>query len=70
MATQIEGRRLATVKQLPKIYPAFTESSLRWLIFNGKKNGFSKCLRRIGRKVLIDLDAFEAFVDAHQGGVN
>ena len=53
--------RLSTVKNLPTIYPDanFTESSIRWLIFNAESNGFNACIRRIGRKVLIDLDAFE-----------
>ena len=27
------------------------------------KNGFDTCVRRIGRRVLIDLDSFEAWVD-------
>jgi len=31
---------------------------LRHLIFNAEKNGFSKCVMRIGRRVLIDEDRF------------
>lgn len=58
--------RLNTVKQIPPLYPAFTESSIRWLIFNEKTNGFTCCIRRIGRKILIDLDAFESWIE--QGG--
>ncbi|MEO8401839.1 MAG: hypothetical protein ABI597_08615 [Gammaproteobacteria bacterium] len=61
-------KRLATVKKIPSLYPnVFTESSIRWLIFNEKANGFSACIRRLGRKVLIDLDAFESWID-EQGG--
>ena len=61
-------KRLATVKKIPSIYPdVFTESSIRWLIFNEHANGFSSCVRRLGRKVLIDLDAFESWI-AKQGG--
>lgn len=61
------ARRLGTVKQTGEAYPAFSEASLRWLIFNASQNGFDACIRRIGRKVLIDWDAFESWVDA-QGG--
>jgi len=55
-----------TVKQLPLHYPAFTENSIRWLIFHEKTNGFCRCVRRIGRKVLIDANEFEAWI-AKQG---
>ncbi len=64
------SKRLAPVKKIPIIYPdSFTESSIRWLIFNEKHNGFTRCIRRIGRKVLIDLDQFESWID-EQGGQN
>ncbi len=57
-------KRLATVKNVAALYPnAFNESSIRWLIFNRKANGFEKCVRHIGKKVLIDLDAFEKWID-------
>lgn len=62
MEKEIQTKRFATVKQIPPLYPAFTESSIRWLIFNEKLNGFSECIRRIGRKVLIDLDVFEQWL--------
>ncbi len=37
---------------------------LRALVFNAKKLGFERCVRRIGRRVLIDEAAFFAWVDA------
>jgi hypothetical protein len=58
------GKRFSTVKQISEHYPGvFTASSLRWLIFNEKQNGLSECIRRIGKKVLIDLDLFDAWID-------
>ena len=57
------NRRFATVNQTSEIYPAFTVASLRYLIFHRKTNGFDKCIFRIGRKVLIDVDLFEAWID-------
>ncbi len=59
-----EPKRLGTVKQTAQTYQAFTEASLRWLIFNERTNGFSVCVRRIGSKVLIDYDAFEDWIDS------
>lgn len=62
---ETQSRRLATVKNTCLKYPdaQITESSLRWLIFNGRENGFNNCIVRIGRKVLIDLDKFEQWMD-------
>ena len=59
--------RFLTVKQLPSYYSAFTENSIRWLIFNEKTNGFCRCIRRIGRKVLIDVIEFEQWISEQQG---
>lgn len=66
------SKNLSSVKNLPLKYPDanFTESSIRWLIFNSQENGFSACIVRMGRKVLIDVDAFELWLDeqAVKGG--
>ncbi len=61
-AAQNARTRFLTVKQFPMHYPAFTESSIRWLIFNEKENGFFRCIRRIGKKILIDTIEFENWV--------
>ena len=57
---------LFTVKQFAAKEPAFTVGGLRALIFNGKSNGIvdSGAIIRIGRKVLIDENAFELWVEA------
>lgn len=54
--------KFCTVRQLANYYPAFTEGSIRWLIFNEMSNGFNQCIRRLGRKILIDLDQFELWI--------
>ena len=51
--------KLFTLKQLSKIYPVFTESSLRWLRFNGEENGFNYCVIKIGKRIFIDINRFE-----------
>lgn len=40
---------------------------LRHLIFHEQSNGFSRCVRRVGRRVLIDEDEFFKWV-ADQNG--
>lgn len=59
-------RSLLTVKQFSKQHPAFTESSLRWLIFNEAENGFSPAIKRIGRRVLIDEQKFFECIEENQ----
>ncbi len=66
--SNVPFKRYSSVKETAKTYSdAFSEASLRWIIFNEKTNGFSSCVKRIGRKVLIDLDQFEAWI-GKQGG--
>ncbi len=54
---------LLTVNQFSEKHPAFTNGSLRALIFNEKQNGFSKCIRRIGGRVLINEKDFFEWVE-------
>lgn len=62
----MQKKQYLSVRQLANAYPAFTQSAIRWLIFNEKNNGFGMCIRRIGRKILIDLEQFEGWVDRQQ----
>lgn len=70
-------RRVATVAQASAAYPVFSQAALRDLIFKAADrfnsrgdripgNGLAEAgaVIRIGRKVLIDLDAFEAWIDS------
>lgn len=47
-----------TVKQMAAKHPAFSESSLRYHIFNEEKNGIDKAIKRVGRKILINENSF------------
>jgi len=55
---------LQTVPQFAKSNPAFPVGGLRWQIFNEDKNGLrdSGAIVRIGRKVMIDVDKYFAWV--------
>lgn len=57
-------KRWASVKQTAETYPGFSEHSLRWIIFNKNQNGFNRVMRQVGRKIIIDLDLFEEWVEA------
>ncbi len=56
-------RQLLTVRQFVRAYPAFTEGSVRWLLFNGEWNRFEEAIVRVGHRVLIDTDKFERWLE-------
>ena len=68
------SRSLLTVRQFSERHPAFSQGSLRNLIFLGKPretsrgvlpgNGFDKALVRLGKKILIDEQLFFEWLDA------
>ena len=55
-----------TVPQFCEKYPAFTEASLRWLLFNRESNGLAAAVVQLGRRVLIDEAAFIAWLREHR----
>jgi hypothetical protein len=57
---------LRTIKQLAQQNPAFTEASLRWLVFNARQNGLDAAIVRIGRRVLIDVQKLDAWLEARR----
>lgn len=56
--------RLIPVKEWPKHHPWPPIGGLRHLIFHAKSNGFDRVVRRVGRRVLIDEQAFFSWVEA------
>jgi hypothetical protein len=69
---------LLTVRQFSEKHPAFTESSLRWLIFQANSkivsqcaiytNGLQNAILRIGGRVLIDERKFFVWLSENQSG--
>ena len=64
-----------TLKNLPNLIPVTDWGKhhawpplggLRHLVFNEKQNGFEQCVRRCGRRVLIDECAFFEWVEKQQ----
>lgn len=63
----IESRRkFIPVKTFPNYFPemGLTEGRLRWLIFNKEQNGFTVCIKRIGKRIFIDVDMFLTWIDS------
>lgn len=65
-----------TVRQFATRHPAFSEPSLRSLIFHAvvrkggdgeiPSNGFGAVMVRVGKRVLIDEEAFFTWLDSHR----
>ena len=56
-------RNLKSVRDISQANPAFTEPSLRWLIFNSKSNGLDEALVRVNRRVYIDTERFNEWLE-------
>lgn len=61
-------RTYLTIRQLALKHKAFSEGSLRWLWFNGEKNGFASCVRKVGKKVLISEEDFLTWIESGSAG--
>lgn len=62
----MDSRNYLTVKQFSQKHKAFTENSLRWMIFMRTTNGFDGAFRKAGRRVLIDEQAFFEQLDGNR----
>ncbi|MCX7111776.1 MAG: hypothetical protein NTX45_16940 [Proteobacteria bacterium] len=70
-------RNLLTIKQFSDRHKAFSQAAIRNYIFKAAPvitnkatipgNGFDACMVRIGRKILIDEDAFFSWLDRING---
>jgi hypothetical protein len=55
--------RLLTISEWSKFHSWPSESGLRNIIFKKHENGFDKVVRKVGKRVLIDEDAFFRWVE-------
>lgn len=62
------GTRLIPVPNWPEYHSWPSAAGLRSLIFNREKNGFNKVVKKVGKRVLIDEQAFFRWVENQQGG--
>lgn len=60
-------RNYVTIKQLLNHYPGLTLWGVREWVRNRKQNGLAAAIIKINRKkILVDLDAFEAWIESHR----
>jgi hypothetical protein len=59
----VNFENLKTVRQIAECNPAFTEASLRWLIYRADQNGIDQVLVRVGRRILFDMERFEHWLE-------
>ena len=64
MSSTTVNRRLIPLTQWPATHNYPPLGQLRALVFNAHKNGFDHCIRRIGRRVLIDETSYFEWVEA------
>ena len=57
-----------TPNQLSEKYPAFRPGGIRHILFHREQNGFKDCVLQVGRKLLIDEEAFLAWLERHREG--
>lgn len=53
---------LVNVDGLVERYPWLNPNGLRALLFRRKENGLNKAVVRVGRRLLVDTDAFDAWL--------
>lgn len=65
---EIRGNRLLTVRQFCAEYPWPSESALRAIILDAAwgKNTFQNVFKRVGRRVLVDEQAFWKVIEDQQ----
>ncbi len=56
-------RKLIPLTQWNQHHSFPPQGGLRHLVFHSQTNGFDKCIRRVGRRILIDEGAYFAWVD-------
>ncbi len=55
--------RLIPLVEWPKYHPWPPVGGLRHMVFYGEKTGFSKVIKKVGRRVLIDEQKFFEFIE-------
>ena len=66
MTDMTQNRRLIPLTAWPDIHSYPPLGQLRALVFNSKTNGFERCIRRIGKRILIDESQYFNWVDSQK----
>ena len=60
---QTNNPNYLTIPQFCERHEFATLGGIRHLVFHAETNGFSKCIRRMGRRVLLNEDAVFTWID-------
>ena len=58
----MEIKKYATIKEMPSYYPFLTIPGLRHMI-NENRNGIKECVVKMGKRILIDLEKSQIWID-------
>lgn len=60
--------QLLTLKQTVQKYPFLTLGGLQWQVFHRSKNGLAKAVIKMQKRVLIDANEFEKWLESKREG--
>jgi hypothetical protein len=63
MTEETAKRRLIPLTDWPNHHAYPPLGQLRALVFNAKTNGFEHCIRRVGKRILIDETEYFRWID-------
>ena len=63
----VRAENLLTIRQVAERCPALSESALRWLVFNSKQSGFDEVLIYVGRRIFVDFDRLNDWLEKRRG---
>lgn len=61
-----QSKTYLTVNQLAERQQLYSSSGIRHLIWESEKNGFKKCMRRIGKKIFICEEDFYSWIESNK----
>ena len=65
LTTLNHTKNFLTLRQWLEKYKAIPEGGVRHLIFTNKDNFNSRVVKKLGRKILLDEQAFLSYIDEH-----
>jgi hypothetical protein len=65
MTVAIKQKSFLTMKQWLEKYQSIPKGGIRHLIFTNKDNFNSRVVKKLGRKILLDEEAFLDFINEH-----
>lgn len=61
----VDYKNLRTIRQLAEEAPGiFTQSKLRWWVYNAEENGLKVALVRIGGRIYLDIEALAQWLES------